>query len=136
MSFDPGAGGGSRPCKTWEVWEVYHTQHDERVCPVCGPHNGQRYKLGEGPQPPLHLNCRCWREEVERTCIETEPEPPKPKPPPEEPHREEGPTRDTTPATPNTSGPPSRPTVGLDPGIVNDGNNPNRVGPGGGQRAQ
>lgn len=142
MSYDAGSGGGSRPCLRWQVWEVYHTQHDERVCPVCGPHNGKRYQQGQGPIPPLHLNCRCWREEVERVCIEREPEPvptpPQSKPqPPEEPHREEGVTRDTTPSTPNTSGgPPNRPEVGLDPGIVNDGTNPNAPGPGGGQRAQ
>ncbi len=32
---------------------------DERVCEQCGPLDGQRFALGEGPDCPLHPNCRC-----------------------------------------------------------------------------
>lgn len=53
----------------WERWreaypvifEIWRTTADERVCPVCGPLAGLEFRAGEGPQPPLHLNCRCQR---------------------------------------------------------------------------
>lgn len=32
---------------------------DTRTCKRCGPIDGKVYKLGEGPRPPLHINCRC-----------------------------------------------------------------------------
>lgn len=40
------------------AWEFIATK-DERTCPECGPLDGNQYPLGEGPQPPLHPNCRC-----------------------------------------------------------------------------
>ncbi|HEV2529175.1 MAG TPA: hypothetical protein VGT61_12080 [Thermomicrobiales bacterium] len=43
---------------TVEVWE---TIPDGRACPECGPYDGTRWDEGEGPQPPLHPNCRCRR---------------------------------------------------------------------------
>lgn len=39
-------------------WE---TASDERVCPECGPLHGRVMEPGEGPVPPLHVNCRCRR---------------------------------------------------------------------------
>jgi len=41
-----------------ERWE---TGADERVCPECGPLHGMTWPEGEGPVPPLHVNCRCQR---------------------------------------------------------------------------
>lgn len=32
---------------------------DTRTCQVCGPLDGQKFKVGEGPRPPAHWNCRC-----------------------------------------------------------------------------
>jgi hypothetical protein len=44
-----------------EVWTRWATVEDERVCPECGPLDGQTWPAGEGPSPPLHVNCRCAR---------------------------------------------------------------------------
>ena len=46
-----------------EMERVWQTSADERVCPICGPLNGQRE--GDWPEelrsgPPAHVNCRCW----------------------------------------------------------------------------
>ncbi len=38
---------------------VWYTALDERVCPVCGPLNGQEYILNQLPPIPAHPNCRC-----------------------------------------------------------------------------
>jgi SPP1 gp7 family putative phage head morphogenesis protein len=43
------------------------TSADERVCPICGPMNGQRRAIGESFEgsegsvdaPPIHAQCRC-----------------------------------------------------------------------------
>ena len=43
------------------IWEAWQTSGDERVCPICGPLAGQEFRSGEGPAPPLHVNCRCAR---------------------------------------------------------------------------
>lgn len=42
----------------FERWE---TGTDERVCPECAPLGGRVFEEGEGPVPPLHVNCRCRR---------------------------------------------------------------------------
>ena len=44
-----------------EVWTRWATVEDERVCPECGPLDGLVWPAGEGPAPPLHVNCRCAR---------------------------------------------------------------------------
>lgn len=44
------------------VHERWMTGADERVCPECGPLHGLTWPEGEGPAPPLHVNCRCRRE--------------------------------------------------------------------------
>lgn len=43
------------------VHERWQTSADERVCPECGPLQGAAWQEGEGPVPPLHVNCRCSR---------------------------------------------------------------------------
>ena len=44
-----------------EVWTRWQTAADEKVCPICGPYAGRAWKAADGPQPPLHPNCRCQR---------------------------------------------------------------------------
>ena len=44
-----------------EVWTRWETASDEKVCPICGPYAGHVWKKDDGPQPPLHPNCRCQR---------------------------------------------------------------------------
>ena len=41
-----------------ERWE---TAGDERTCPECAPLHGRMWQAGDGPAPPLHVNCRCRR---------------------------------------------------------------------------
>ena len=41
--------------------EVYTVRADGRACPECGPYDDSLWDEGEGPQPPLHPNCRCRR---------------------------------------------------------------------------
>lgn len=41
--------------------EIYTVRADGRACPECGPYDGSLWDEGEGPQPPLHPNCRCRR---------------------------------------------------------------------------
>ena len=41
--------------------EVNTVRTDGRACPECGPYDGSLWDEGEGPQPPLHPNCRCRR---------------------------------------------------------------------------
>lgn len=44
-----------------EVWTRWQTASDETVCPICGPYAGRVWMESDGPQPPLHPNCRCQR---------------------------------------------------------------------------
>lgn len=56
--LDPGAGGGKRITTI-----TVHTQGDDRVCPICAPHNGRTYdadSVPAGALPPFHGNCRCY----------------------------------------------------------------------------
>ena len=46
------------------VHERWATGADERVCPECGPLHGMVWPEGEGAVPPLHVNCRCRREQA------------------------------------------------------------------------
>lgn len=43
------------------VWEMWLAMADDRVCGRCAALSGNVYRAGEGPQPPLHLFCRCRR---------------------------------------------------------------------------
>lgn len=45
-------------------WQRWVTAADERVCPECGPLHGRAWPEGEGDVPPLHVNCRCRREDA------------------------------------------------------------------------
>lgn len=47
------------------VVKKWNTNNDEKVCPVCGPADGQEIDLNESfknglDKPPAHPNCRCW----------------------------------------------------------------------------
>lgn len=49
----------------WKASEIvtgytWETSADERVCPVCGPRQGETYGLDSGEMPPAHPRCRCW----------------------------------------------------------------------------
>jgi hypothetical protein len=44
-----------------QVWTRWETASDEKVCPICGPYAGRVWRADDGPQPPLHPNCRCQR---------------------------------------------------------------------------
>ena len=39
---------------------IWHTSNDERVCPICEPHNGQPESEWGSDELPGHINCRCW----------------------------------------------------------------------------
>lgn len=41
-----------------DEYEIFCTL-DERTCPICSKYDGKRYKLGDGPMPTFHPNCRC-----------------------------------------------------------------------------
>lgn len=41
--------------------ERWVTAGDERTCPECAPLHGRTWREGDGPAPPLHVNCRCQR---------------------------------------------------------------------------
>lgn len=41
-----------------EEYEIQCT-YDERTCPICRKYDQKKYKVGEGPTPTFHPNCRC-----------------------------------------------------------------------------
>ena len=43
-------------------FEVYRTMMDSRVDAKCKEFENKVYRAGEGPMPPIHFNCRCFRE--------------------------------------------------------------------------
>lgn len=49
--------------------KIWRTSLDERVCPTCGPLEGERKLLNENfsigvDAPPAHVSCRCYFEDV------------------------------------------------------------------------
>lgn len=42
-------------------FERYTATLDSRTTPVCMGLDGQRFRVGEGPYPPVHINCRSLR---------------------------------------------------------------------------
>jgi SPP1 gp7 family putative phage head morphogenesis protein len=47
----------------FQVIKRYYTNNDDRVCPICAPQNGKEAPHNDEfaiPNPPLHVNCRCW----------------------------------------------------------------------------
>lgn len=47
-----------KPKKKIERWVAVL---DEDTCDRCRQLHGQEFRKGEGPQPPLHDECRCKR---------------------------------------------------------------------------
>jgi hypothetical protein len=43
------------------TWERWWTADLPTSCARCKGLNGTLHKRGQGPQPPLHDNCRCER---------------------------------------------------------------------------
>jgi len=41
--------------------ELFVATLDGRTTPICRSYDGKRFKLGEGPHPPLHFSCRSLR---------------------------------------------------------------------------
>lgn len=41
--------------------ELFVATLDGRTTPICRSYDGKRFKLGEGPHPPLHFSCRSIR---------------------------------------------------------------------------
>lgn len=41
--------------------EVYTATLDSRTTPICRSLDGKRFKVGEGPLPPMHFSCRSLR---------------------------------------------------------------------------
>ena len=39
-------------------YEIFCTL-DERTCPICSKYDGKKYRMGQGPTPTFHPNCRC-----------------------------------------------------------------------------
>lgn len=37
---------------------------DERTCPICREYDGKTYRMGKGPMPTFHPNCRCGIRQV------------------------------------------------------------------------
>lgn len=44
--------------------EVWTSTLDTRTCPICAGRDGQQFDVGDGPQPPAHVGCRCTRSPV------------------------------------------------------------------------
>jgi len=44
--------------------ERWQSMQDNRECPGCRFLDGLVFPAGEGPRPPLHAGCRCFRWEV------------------------------------------------------------------------
>ena len=43
------------------TYEIYYTMNDPGVCMICEPFHAQIFRIGEGPEVPQHLACRCWK---------------------------------------------------------------------------
>ena len=43
------------------IEEMWTATLDTQTCPICFGRDGQRFPVGEGPQPPAHPRCRCSR---------------------------------------------------------------------------
>lgn len=54
---------------TWRQNNVkkfrFNTVVDDRVCPICEPHNGEIFDIeNTDMSPPLHVRCRCYNSPV------------------------------------------------------------------------
>lgn len=46
-----------------QIIKRYYTNNDDLVCPICSPLDGKEAAYNDDfaiPNPPLHVNCRCW----------------------------------------------------------------------------
>ncbi|MEM0050710.1 MAG: minor capsid protein [Candidatus Bathyarchaeia archaeon] len=43
-------------------WRHFIAVMDDRTCPICRKYHCKVYSYDEGPEPPLHPNCRCYYE--------------------------------------------------------------------------
>lgn len=50
--------------------EVWRAMLDNRTCPVCAALDGTVFRVGDGPTPPMHPRCRCWRDPVLKPAAE------------------------------------------------------------------
>ncbi len=41
--------------------DLYMGTLDYKICDKCKPYDGKTFSVDEGPQPPLHVGCRCTR---------------------------------------------------------------------------
>lgn len=41
--------------------DMYIGTLDYKICHKCSPYDGQVFSIDEGPEPPLHVGCRCTR---------------------------------------------------------------------------
>jgi SPP1 gp7 family putative phage head morphogenesis protein len=59
-------GRGATAAENDEVVEKekWYATLDDRTCPICAGLDGQVFKTGEGPIPPEHIGCRCFRAPV------------------------------------------------------------------------
>lgn len=48
-------------------FEIYRTMMDSRVDAACKVFENKIYRSGQGPMPPIHFNCRCFREGIEQS---------------------------------------------------------------------
>jgi SPP1 gp7 family putative phage head morphogenesis protein len=44
----------------------YIAELDRQTCPQCIPLDGKVFKVGDAPQPPIHMRCRCFLQPVFR----------------------------------------------------------------------
>lgn len=58
---DRAAGGAGKGGSKLFLLEQYVAVLDNRTTKLCRGLDGNRYRLGEGPIPPLHMNCRSNR---------------------------------------------------------------------------
>lgn len=69
------ASEATRPCDgTVLIWEEWVTHFSEGTCPECAKLDGTWFRQGDGPQPPLHVNCRCQRKAVSWECLSRSPD--------------------------------------------------------------
>ncbi|HET7036160.1 MAG TPA: hypothetical protein VFI42_10810 [Thermomicrobiaceae bacterium] len=52
----------------WVVIEVWVAQPG--ACVVCRALDGTLFRANEGPRPPLHPHCRCYRRAVRRDLLD------------------------------------------------------------------
>ena len=41
--------------------DLYMGTLDYKICDKCKPYDGKTFNINEGPQPPIHVGCRCTR---------------------------------------------------------------------------